>query len=109
MIIVRTLGGMVQPLPMVLVTVIMLVALGCGLFSLPSVSKSTPAPQTSGTEWQRSESEIHAIPVTGENIGVEVGKHVPPFALGLADGSVVTSTDLLEASQPTFLFFWATT
>ena len=92
MIIVRSLGRMVRPLPIVLATVMMFVALGCGAFSLPSLSKATPTP-----EWQRSTLEIHDIPVTGENIGVEVGKHVPPFALGLADGSVVTSADLLEA------------
>ena len=89
---------------MVLVAALMFVALGCGAFSLPSLSKATPTP-----EWQRSTAEIHDIPVTGENIGVEVGKHVPPFVLGLVDGSTITSQELLDASQPTFLFFWATT
>ena len=79
-------------------------ALGCGAFSLPSLSKATPTP-----EWRRSVEEIHAIPVTGENIGVEVGKRVPHFELRLADGSTVTTGELLADSQPTFLFFWATT
>lgn len=109
MTIIRALGGMVRmtivrPLPIVLAAALIVAALGCGAFSLPSLSKATPTP-----EWQRSTAEIHDIPVTGENIGVEVGKHVPPFALGLVDGSIVTSADLLDASQPTFLFFWATT
>ena len=99
---IHTPGKMKWALPAALAAA--LLALGCGAFSLPSLSKATPTP-----EWQRSEAEIHEIPVTGENIGVEVGKHVPPFALELADGSTVTSADLLEASQPTFLFFWATT
>ena len=91
-------------LPVAFTAALILAALGCGAFSVPSLSKATPTP-----EWQRSTAEIHDIPVTGENIGVEVGKHVPPFALGLVDGSIVTSAELLEDSQPTFLFFWATT
>ena len=70
-------------------------AFGCGAFSLPSLSKSTSTPQTSSGTWQRSSDEIHGLPVRGENIGVEVGNHVPPFSLGLADGSIITSEGTL--------------
>ncbi len=95
--------------PIALAAALMLLSLGCGAFSLLPLAKAPPAPQTSGANWQRSSDEIHGLPVQGENIGVEVGKHVPPFSLGLADGSTITSVELLDASQPTFLFFWATT
>ena len=88
---------------------LLVLALGCGAFSLPPLSRSTPAPQTSSGTWQRSSDEIHGLPVRGEKIGVEVGQQVPPFSLGLADGSAITSGELLDTSQPTFLFFWATT
>ena len=97
----RVLRSIGVKLPVAFAAALLLVAIGC--------SASSPPESTQGAEWQRSTAEIHDIPVTGENIGVEVGKHVPPFALGLADGSTITSQELLEASQPTFLFFWATT
>ena len=99
-------GGVV---PFALAAALMILAVGCGAFSLPSLAKGTPVPQTTGANWQRSSDEIHGLPVRGENIGVEAGKHVPPFRLGLADGSTITSVELLDASQPAFLFFWATT
>ncbi len=95
--------------PPALAAGLMVLAVGCGAFNLPSISKATPAPATSSATWQRSSDEIHGLPVLGENIGVEVGKHVPPFSLGLADGSIITSEELLDTSQPAFLFFWATT
>ena len=40
--------------------------------------------------------------------GNQVGYQVPDFALVLEDGSTTTSASLIEAGQPTFLFFWAT-
>ena len=41
-------------------------------------------------------------------VGTKEGQRIPDFAITLADGSVVTSQLLLEANQPTFLFFFAT-
>ena len=40
--------------------------------------------------------------------GNQVGYQTPDFTLMLEDGSATTSTNLIEAGQPTFLFFWAT-
>ncbi len=40
--------------------------------------------------------------------GNQVGNRVPDFTLLLDDGSSVTSSSLVEAGQPTYLFFWAT-
>jgi cytochrome oxidase Cu insertion factor (SCO1/SenC/PrrC family) len=40
--------------------------------------------------------------------GNRVGNRVPDFTLLLEDGTTTTSTTLVEAGQPTFLFFWAT-
>lgn len=92
-----------------LAAVMVALALGCGAISLPPMEKPTEGAPTPAGTWDRSAAEIHGLPIRGENIGVEVGTHVPPFALELADGSILTSADLLDASQPTFLFFWATT
>ena len=40
--------------------------------------------------------------------GNQVGHQIPNFTLVLEDGSTTTSASLIEAGQPTFLFFWAT-
>ena len=40
--------------------------------------------------------------------GNQVGFRVPDFTLTLDDGTTMTSASLVEAGQPTFLFFWAT-
>ena len=40
--------------------------------------------------------------------GNQVGDQVPDFTLVLEDGSTTTSASIIEAGQPTFLFFWAT-
>ena len=40
--------------------------------------------------------------------GNQEGHRVPDFTLVLEDGSTITSASLIEAGQPTFLFFWAT-
>ena len=57
-----------------------------------------------------------AIPLTAADFpaaapepGHQVGYRIPDFALELADGRAVTSAELVEQEQPTFLFFWATT
>lgn len=109
MIDVRLSSWMRRVTPAAFAAGLLVLAVGCGAFSLPSLSKTTPAPATSSATWQRSSDEVHGLPVLGENIGVEVGKHVPPFSLGLSNGSTITSEELLDTSQPTFLFFWATT
>ena len=49
-----------------------------------------------------------APPPVSVPIGTSEGERVPDFALDLADGSTVTSAQLLEAGQPAFLFFLAT-
>ena len=41
--------------------------------------------------------------------GTRAGTFAPYFEIALEDGTLVTLTDLLEAEQPTFLYFWATT
>lgn len=40
--------------------------------------------------------------------GNQLGNRVPDFTLVLEDGNTTTSASLIEANQPTFLFFWAT-
>jgi hypothetical protein len=42
------------------------------------------------------------------SIGHEVGDRIPSFEMGLADGSVVASAELLNEGRPVFLFFMAT-
>ena len=44
---------------------------------------------------------------TALNVGYEVGDRVPDFEI-ILDGTTVNSETLLEAGQPTFLFFFAT-
>jgi hypothetical protein len=81
-----------------------------------SVAANAPAP-TAMVEAQPTEpatavrqepaTEVPPPPVSVP-IGTSEGERVPDFALDLADGSTVTSAQLLEAGQPTFLFFLAT-
>ena len=40
--------------------------------------------------------------------GNQEGNQVPEFTLELADGSSITSSDLVSQGKPTYLFFWAT-
>ena len=47
--------------------------------------------------------------LTESTVGNQVGTLVPYFELGLADGSTVDLTDMLESGKPTFLYFWSTT
>jgi peroxiredoxin len=41
-------------------------------------------------------------------VGNQVGERVPDFTLKLADGTQVTSQELLVKHRPTYLFFFAT-
>ncbi len=42
---------------------------------------------------------------TAPATGNQVGDQIHPFTLRLADGSIVTSADILERNRPTFLMF----
>ena len=48
------------------------------------------------------------FPTPAADVGNKVGYQVPDFTLTLADGTTVTSAELINSEQPTFLFFWAT-
>ena len=39
-------------------------------------------------------------------VGNQVGDRITPFTLRLGDGSIVTSSDLLDENQPTLIFFF---
>ena len=41
----------------------------------------------------------------GPATGSEEGKRIVPFSLRLADGTIVTSTEILDRNRPTFLLF----
>jgi hypothetical protein len=74
----------------------LLLALGC--------AAAAPAPVTSMPEAQSGEAPGSLTPATG----ARVGERVPDFAVNLADGSTVTSVELLAQGRPTFLYFFAT-
>ena len=52
---------------------------------------------------------VHGLPLGDATVGHQIGNVVPEFTLALADGSTITSTQLVNQSRPTFLFFFATT
>ena len=89
---------------------------GLALLSLACASapasepNSTPAPPsavTGATAEPPSVAQPEA-PLNLPPVGAGVGDRVPAFAIQLADGSTVSSEELLAQSQPTFLFFFAT-
>jgi hypothetical protein len=75
---------------------------------------SNPAQGPQGSEGTAAENlatseAIHGVPIRGPAVGSEVGRRIPVFSLGLADGTTLTSNDLLADTRPAFLFFFATT
>jgi len=42
------------------------------------------------------------------SVGTRVGNHIPNFAMKLVDGTQVTSAELLQEGQPTFLISFST-
>ncbi len=63
--------------------------LGCGASSAPAETGS---------------SAVAAVaPVS---VGNQVGDRVTPFTLRLADGTTLTSGDLIDRNRPTLLFFF---
>ena len=69
-----------------------------------------PIPFVSRDESLLDHDHIHEGEVAFAELepGQRVGDAVPFFELGLADGSTLTRTDLVESGRPTFLYFWAT-
>jgi hypothetical protein len=74
----------------------LLLALGC--------AAAAPAQSTEMPEAQSGEAPGGLTPATG----ARVGNRVPEFAINLADGSTVTSVELLAQGRPSFLYFFAT-
>jgi thiol-disulfide isomerase/thioredoxin len=74
----------------------LLLALGC--------AAAAPAPPTGMPEAQSGEAPGGLTPATG----ARVGERAPEFAINLADGSTVTSAELMAQGRPTFLYFFAT-
>ena len=87
----------------------LLIALaGLGVSIYLSVAE-TEKPAAAGTEAVAIPLTAADFPEAGPEPGHQVGYRIPDFALELADGRAVTSAELVEQGQPTFLFFWATT
>jgi cytochrome oxidase Cu insertion factor (SCO1/SenC/PrrC family) len=72
-----------------LVALALAFALGCG-------SSSGPARGSAAA------SASQSLP----RVGNQVGNRIIPFTLRLADGSVVTSAELVNQNRATFLLFW---
>ena len=64
-------------------------ALGCGASSAPS---------------ETVKEVVVSAPLT--SVGIQVGDRITPFTLRMADGSTLTSGDLLSRNRPTLLFFF---
>ena len=99
----------------------------CGSQQGPSPSEADPASQPAVTVPESPTSVPEsptAVPVPANEaptaaalaedeppgdveIGSKVGNRVPDFDMLLADGSTVTTSDLLAASKPVFLMFFA--
>ena len=69
----------------------------------PACSAETPPPTNT------TQALAHGLPLGGATVGHQIGNIVPEFTLALADGSTITSTQLVNDSRPTFLFFFAST
>ncbi len=65
--------------------------------------------QESAPESNATVDVIHDLPVEAPAEGHEIGQQSPEFTLLLANGEVLTLTQIRESDRPTFLFFWATT
>ena len=92
----------------------------CGSQQGPSPSQESPASQPA----TRAPESPTSVPVPADEaptvaalaedeppgdveIGSKVGNRVPDFDMLLADGSTVTTSDLLAANKPVFLMFFA--
>ena len=67
-------------------------SLGCGTSAEPAVVSN-------------------ALPDAGRgnpSVGTQVGNHIPRFTMKLVDGTQVTSAELLQEGQPTFLISFST-
>ncbi len=93
---------------MVLLTV-SLAAMGCSNSS--ELRRSDPARSSAPTVDVNlaTPGEVHRIPIEGIEVGAEEGDRIPAFNLGLADGTTISSAQLVDDGRPTFLFFFATT
>ncbi|MBM3934336.1 MAG: TlpA family protein disulfide reductase [SAR202 cluster bacterium] len=72
-------------------------------FLIVSAACDSEAPATAPT--------IAPVAASGQPaaaVGNRVGNRAPEFAIQLADGSSVSSEQLLKDGKPVFLFFWAT-
>ena len=93
---------------MVLLTV-SLAAMGCSNSSELRRSDSTrPATPTVDVNLA-TPGKVHRIPIEGIEVGTEEGDRIPAFNLGLADGTTISSAQLIDDGRSTFLFFFATT
>ena len=86
--------------PRQVIAVLGLTALG--LFATGCATSSPPE----ATETQATADLVKEMPADAPEVGIQVGNQVPEFSLGLVDGVTLTSTELLNDSQPTFLFFF---
>ncbi len=66
-------------------------------------SAETPPPTNT------TQALAHGLPLGDATVGHQIGNIIPEFTLALADGSTITSTQLVNDSRPTFLFFFAST
>ena len=67
-------------------------SLGCGTSAEPPVvSNSLPD-----------------VSMGNPSVGTRVGNHIPSFTMKLVDGTQVTSAELLQERQPTFLISFST-
>ncbi len=72
-----------------------------------SPPEPTPVPPPTATPPTPPPTATPAPAITAR-VGNDVGERVPDFTLTLVSGETVTSADLIESGQPTFLFFAAT-
>ena len=97
-----------HPFP-ALALLLAVLAMGCGTSSYSPAGSYRDPPASSTSQGPDTEQLVHGLPIGDPEVGHQVGNLVPDFTLALADGSTVTSAQLIEEGRPAFLFFFATT
>ena len=97
-------GGWIGKTALALAVLVPIIGLGLSIYL---AATGAPEPKPAGAA-PDSGYVLTAGDFPAAEVGNRVGYRVPDFTLTLADGSTVTSASLVEAQQPTYLFFWAT-
>lgn len=74
-----------------------------GLAALLAIAGCAPASNDGGAGM-----EMGSIAAPDDSVSLKIGQVSPPFTMILADGSQVSSDDLVASGRPSHLFWFAT-